>query len=259
MEHLWTASGHLEHPWRNKILPDGASELIFNLGDAQSLCSSRGLSRPTLFRKSWISGERTEPIVIEETGHVHLIGVRFRPSGGWPFLGVPMGEFTNRVIELDAVLGREIDRLCEQMAEAPNDDARFRLIESWLLERMRAGRVPSAAVGRAVAAIREGTEGVRIGQMAATLGLSHKHLLREFDRCVGLTPKVFSRILSFQRAIAWIGHRQSVEWADAAVACGYYDQAHFIREFRSFSGFTPQAYLEKRGPFLNYITLESAS
>ena len=94
---------------------------------------------------------------------------------------------------------------------------------------------------------------MRIGQMADEIGISHKHLLREFDRCVGLTPKTFARVCAFQRAIQSVGHKAQVEWAETAARCGYYDQAHLIREFRVFSGLTPTNYLMKRGPFLNYL------
>jgi len=231
------------------ILPDGAVELIINLGDPQKLCHPDDYLRSTSFRHSWISGERTAPIVIDEAGDVHLIGVRLRAGGAWPFLGLPLSEFTGRVVELDAVLGREIDRL--------RDEARFNLVEAWLLRRMRARAQPPRAVSYALEIIRRGGDAVRIGQIADEVGLSHKHLLREFDRCVGLRPKMFARVCSFQRAIDWIGHKPSVDWADAAVACGYYDQAHFIHEFRAFSGLTPASYLAKRGPFLNYLALAS--
>ncbi|MEY2557677.1 MAG: hypothetical protein QOE34_1102 [Verrucomicrobiota bacterium] len=239
------------------ILPDGAVELIVNLGDPQKLCHPDDYSRSTSFRHSWISGERTAPIVIDEAGDVHLIGVRFRPGGAWPLLGLPLSEFTGRVVELDAVLGREMDRLRDDLGEAPDDKARFALVEAWLSHRMRAHAQAPRAVSYALEVIRRGGDAVRIGRIADEVGLSHKHLLREFDRCVGLRPKMFARVCSFQRAIDWIGHKPAVDWADAAVACGYYDQAHFIHEFRAFSGLTPASYLEKRGPFLNYLALAS--
>ena len=89
VEHLWMAHGRLSTPWRNMILPDGAVELIFNLGDPQKLCHPADRNRSTTFRHSWISGERTAPIVIDESGTVHLVGVRLKPAGAWPFLGVP--------------------------------------------------------------------------------------------------------------------------------------------------------------------------
>jgi len=245
------ARGFLPRPWRNLILPDGAMELIINLGDPQMLCARNNPNKRTIFRRSWISGERTEPILIDEAGYVHLIGVRFRAGGGWPFLGIPLCEFSEQVIELDDAFGPEINKLRDRLGEKTTDDARFDVVEAWLRKQQRTP--PTRAVGYALRAIQNGADSVRIGQMAAEIGISHKHLLREFDRCVGLAPKTFSRLCAFQRVIQSVGHRPEVEWADTATKCGYYDQAHLIREFRSFSGLTPATYLVKRGPFLNYL------
>lgn len=251
VEHLWVARGYLSTHWRNLILPDGALEMIINLGDPQTLCAVDHPNKRMVFRRSWISGERIEPILIDETGYVHLIGVRLRASGGWPFLGIPMREFSSQVVELDSVLGPEINELRDRLGEKTTDAARFDLLEDWLRTRQRTS--PTRAVSYALRAIQSGADSVRIGQMAEEIGISHKHLLREFDRCVGLTPKVFSRLCAFQRVIQSVGHRKDVEWADTATTCGYYDQAHLIREFRAFSGFTPATYLLRRGPFLNYL------
>lgn len=235
------------------ILPDGAMELIINLGDPQTLCALDDPSHRTVFRYSWISGERTEPIVIEETGDVHLIGIRFRAGGAWPFLGVPLREFSGQVMELDSVLGPEISELRDRLKEATSDDARFDLVEGWLQQRIRKRTPPTRAVNYALGVIQRGADEMRIGRMAVEIGISHKHLLREFDRCVGLTPKTFARLCAFQRVIQSVGQKPKVEWADTAAKCGYYDQAHLIREFRAFSGLTPANYLAKRGPFLNYL------
>ena len=75
------ARGYLPARWRNMILPDGAMELIVNLGDPQKLCARNDPAKHTIFHESWISGERTTPIVIDEIGYVHLIGVRLRAAG----------------------------------------------------------------------------------------------------------------------------------------------------------------------------------
>jgi AraC-like DNA-binding protein len=71
-----------------------------------------------------------------------------------------------------------------------------------------------------------------------------------------LTPKLFARVCAFQRVIRSIGQRSEIDWADTAATCGYYDQAHLIREFRAFSGLTPVSYLARRGPYLNYLELD---
>lgn len=258
VEHLWTVRGHLPARWRNMILPDGAMELIINLGDPQKLCQPNDLRRHTFFRQSWFSGEKTEPIVIDETGYVHLVGVRLRAGGAWPFLGIPLREFTDQVVELEAIFGPEMNRLRERLGGAPDDDARFDVVEEWLVQRARARAHPTPAVSYALRAIRTGADSARIGIIAEEIGISHKHLLREFDRCVGLTPKVFARLCAFQRVIQSVGQRTHVDWSSTAVLCGYYDQAHLVREFRAFSGMTPSTYLTKRGPFLNYLELDQA-
>ena len=245
------ARGSLPQPWRNLILPDGAMELIINLGDPQTLCALDSPNKRTVFRRSWISGERTEPILIDEAGYVHLVGIRLRPGGAWPFLGIPLGEFSGQVVELDDVLGPEINKLRDFLGEQTTDDTRFDVLEGWLRTRQRTS--PTPAVRYALRAIQDGADPVRIGRMAEEIGISHKHLLREFDRCVGLTPKTFARLCAFQRVIRSVGHRTGVEWAETAAKCGYYDQAHLIREFRAFSGLTPATYLLRRGPFLNYL------
>jgi AraC-like DNA-binding protein len=251
VEHLWVARGYLSTHSRNLILPDGAVELIINLGDPQTLCAVDDPDKRTVFRRTWISGERTEPILIDEAGYVHLIGVRLRASGGWPFFGIPMREFSGQVIELEDVLGPEITDLRDSLGDQTTDDARFDLLENWLRTRQRPS--PTRAVSYALRAIQDGAGPARIGRIAEEIGISHKHLLREFDRCVGLRPKVFSRLCAFQRVIQSVGHRPEVEWADTATKCGYYDQAHLIREFRAFSRLTPAIYLLRRGPFLNYL------
>jgi len=256
VEHLWMARGYLRTNWRNMILPDGAVELIVNLGDPQRLCHRTDYTRQTAFRRSWISGERSQPLVIDESGYVDLVGIRFKAGGAWPFLSLPLSELTGYVVELDAVLGREADHLSERMNDAGRTDERFGLLQSWLLHRLDMGTPPTPAVKCALSMIQNREETGRIGQIANKIGVSHKHLLREFDRCVGLPPKMFARLSAFQRAIGWIGHRSCPDWADVATGCGYYDQAHFIHEFRAFSGLTPSNYLSRRGPYLNYLAVE---
>jgi AraC-like DNA-binding protein len=249
------ARGHLPARWRNMILPDGAMELIVNLGDPQKLCAWNGRAAHTVFRRSWISGERTEPIVIDEAGHVHLIGVRLRAGGAWPFLGIPLREFTNQVVELEAILGPEINDLRDRLGDAIDDDSRFDLLQGWLAQRVRDRTQPTRSVSYALRVIQRGADAARIGRIADEIGISHKHLLREFERCVGLRPKLLARLCSFQRVILSIGQKPEVDWSDTAAMCGYYDQAHLIHEFRAFSGLTPASYLTRRGPFLNYLEL----
>ena len=170
VEHLWMARGYLPARWRNMILPDGAMELIVNLGDPQKLCARDDPAKHTIFRDSWISGERTTPIVIDEIGYVHLVGVRLRAGGAWPFLGIPLREFTDEVVELETIFGREINDLRERLGEAPDDDARFDLLESWLVQRARSRTQPTRSVSHALRMITADWTGCGLGKLRTRLG-----------------------------------------------------------------------------------------
>ena len=107
-------------------------------------------------------------------------------------------------------------------------------------------------------ALREFGRGPRtrgISEVTDQLGLSPKRFIQVFREEVGLTPKVFCRIRRFHRALDRMEGRQSVEWANVALDCGYFDQAHFIHDFRAFSGINPSSYLAHRTPHRNHVPL----
>ena len=255
VENLWLVQGRLASSWKNLILPDGAVELIFNLGGPQYLC--RGL-RPNdheTFEHSCLSGERLAPIMIDERGSIDLVGVRFRPGGAFSICGFPMEEVAGQVVELEAVLGREIELVRERLGTAASDQTRFAILEDWLIARRRQYAAIGRTVSHAVARLSQPGERIKITALAAGIGVTQRQLARDFARWVGVSPKQFARICAFQQAVKEIGFAEEVDWADLAHACGYFDQAHFIHEFQSFSGLTPTAYLRRRSPFLNYLTV----
>ncbi len=88
--------------------------------------------------------------------------------------------------------------------------------------------------------------------------MSHKHFIAQFRRHVGLTPKLFCRIRRFQQVLTQVASRRTVEWADVAYSCGYYDQAHFVHDFQRFSGLNPSTYLSERPEYPNFVPVGEA-
>jgi AraC-like DNA-binding protein len=94
-----------------------------------------------------------------------------------------------------------------------------------------------------------------ISEVTGQIGLSAKRFIQVFDAEVGLTPKLFCRVRRFQKVLRLVGAGRPVEWAGVAADCGYFDQAHFIRDFRAFSGLNPSTYLAHRTEHLNHVPM----
>lgn len=250
---MWLVRGRVPQPMRQMLLPDGAFVVIFNLGEPQRLCERADVRRHAVFRASWVSGQQPQPIVIEQSGAYHLAGIKFRPGGAFPLFRFPLAELTGRVVELEDIWGTAAAAVREQLAATRGDRALLAGLERWLAHRLRNEAAPDARVQFAAGLLERG--GIGIGRIAEEVNLSHRHLVHEFTRHVGLAPKHYGRVQRLQRTIHWIGRRPRVDWAEAAVANGFYDQAHLINEFRGLADLTPVDYLARRSPYPGYLNV----
>lgn len=213
---LWTMRG--TGGGVERILPDGTCEIVLNRGDP---FRHEGRVQPP----AMVVGQMPRFMEIEATGAVDLVGIRFRPGGLRRFLGASMSEFTGTWADL-----RDVDRGLRR------DLLGARGPEEALLARLRPA---DGAVAAAVARIEGGEQ--RMERVARALGIHPRRLERLFAREVGLPPKTLARIVRFQGVL-----RRSGDWAALAQECGYYDQAHLIRDFREFAGEPPTAYFARK-------------
>jgi AraC-like DNA-binding protein len=225
---LWAYDAYGAGHARERVLPNGTSEIVFVLGDDRTT--------PV------VCGAHSESFVIETASCPTLLGVHFRPGGAVPFLKLPADELTNMQVSLDALWGSLASELKGRLLEARTWTARFRIVAAVLLGRLTADPSRHPAVAFALRAIQAAPHAHTIGQLTARIGLSPRRFIQVFTSEVGLTPKVFCRVRRFQRVLELIEREAEVDWADVAVAGGYYDQAHFIHDFRAFSGINPTSY-----------------
>lgn len=243
---------------RERVLPDGTFQLMVNLGaEPRTLFGREDDGRSRDFRRAWVSGAHRQFIVIDARPGSTMIGAHFKPGGAAPFLGLPAGELCDQVQELDSVFSCDLGGLRDSLLEAPTPAEKFRRFERFLLKRAGGRWERSGAVNHALRRFQDQPHLVTMDAVAQELGISHKHLIHRFQAEVGMTPKRFCRIQRFQQVLARIGQRTTVDWADLACACGYYDQAHFIQEFRGFSGLNPSTYLRERGDHLGFVPVRA--
>jgi AraC-like DNA-binding protein len=245
VECFWILESNREFaPTRpERILPDGCVELILNLRDPFSEIASNGHKR--LQPRYFLVGQMTRPILISPTGVVELIGIRFHPGGTLPFFPFPMRELTNQVTELSGI-SKQLERDLAPIIESGVDViAKVKAIEEVLAKRAAGGK-DSRLIGLATEIVSRAGK-VSIDAVARCAGISSRQLERRFLNEIGLGPKLFCRILRFQKVFQAIDS-DDPNWAAVASDCGYYDQAHLIRDFQQFAQQTPAVLMAESTP-----------
>jgi AraC-like DNA-binding protein len=252
--YLWFHEGLVCSHRRERVLPDGTCELVINL-DPVPRKLFRGCSpdKHTAFHRAWVSGAHSRFFEIDVLPVASMAGVHFRPGVLSRFFKLPASELQNAVIELDRVIGTAAIDLRDAVLEQNTPAGKFRVIESFLF-RASSGRLErSPIIANALRRFESGASGMPIGAVPPDFGISHKHFIRLFHAEVGLTPKKYCRIQRFQKAISRIQAGGVPDWAGLALECGYFDQAHFIRDFQDFSGLNPSVYAAHRVEHANFV------
>ena len=256
VEAYYFSEGEVSLQTKERRLPDGRVALVINLGhDTLGVAPRAQTDQFQLFQGGVLSGAHSQCVVLDTTTLVTTLYVSFKPGGARPFLRMPASEVTNQVVELSSLFGTAADVLREQVQVAPTNEDRVGILERFLLARLGREQAPHPAVTFALASFLAGPTRRSIAEVTTQLGLSPKHFIHLFEEAVGLTPKVFCRVLRFQEVLGLIEQGQSVHWAELALDCGYFDQAHFIHDFQAFAGLTPQAYLAQRSAYRNHVPL----
>lgn len=253
VELLWLWEGYSQPHTFERLLPTGTQVLVVNLLEDRSRVYDRErLDRYETMRGAVVAGAYSEYSILDTAEQQATLGVQFRPGGAFPFFGLPADELQDRTVSLEDLWGAEAVCLRDRILAAATPEERCRILEGALLARARSlARHPAVAF-----AVRELRRQRTVASVLEQVGFSQRHFIQLFRRQVGLTPKLYCRVQRFQAVLHRLqGIGSEVDWAEVALSCGYFDQAHFIRDFRSFSGLTPSAYLAQRTGHLNHVPL----
>ncbi len=241
VDFFWLTEGYVQPHGAERVLPTGCVDLILSLDEHHDA--------------DVVAGARSESFVLDTSRALSFIGARFRPGGAFAFLGLPIGEIEGLAVEPTVLWGSRARVLRQQLLDAPAPEARLRVLERFLLERLHEARDPHPAVGFAIDAIERAHGDASVAALVERTGLSARRFIAAFRDEVGLPPKVFCRLARFRRVIGALRTVEEVDWADIALECGYFDQSHFIHDFRSFAGVSPSAYLRHRTSSANHIRI----
>jgi AraC-like DNA-binding protein len=230
---FWYWRGHDVPYSKERVLPMGTAELVISLG--------RGTSG------AGIAGPQSKSVIIQRTSQDELLGIHFNPGGAFPFLGFPFGNLHGLSVNLSDLWGEgSTAQLLCLLHEATTVEMKFRVLEKWLMWIACRPLKHHPAVSFAIREFQRDPGLLSSAAVAEKANLSQRRFIQLFRDEVGLTPKLFCRVLRFRNVIGRIQGLRDVDWVDIALSCGYFDQSHFNHDFREFSGLTPTGYLELR-------------
>lgn len=246
IECFWTVDG--EQRGRQKVIPDAFVELIFHFGDPYRI---RLNTRWELQKRSLLAGQISKHFSLEGTGRSEIFAIKFTPTAVKHLFGIDMDRITNKVIDPASVdTTNELASLDKLLRDANRDD-RQALCEDFFAQKL--DRVPSYHPADAAVDMIFAEHGiVNIGAIAANLHVGERHLEQVFKKFVGLSPKFFSRVVRFNYIFKLI-QDNNPDWSDVVFRSGYYDQSHFIRNFKAFTGEDPSKYMFDRKDMANFF------
>jgi AraC-like DNA-binding protein len=221
-----------------RVLPDGNLRLAFNLGDPPTAGSGPGVRVEAI-------GATAAPALVRLGGTVEGVTVTVRAGAALALLGVPAGELEERAVDLTDLWGRAAPKLLERLAGAPDDAARYTLLNEALLQRFEGARDHGRAKAARAAQLMATSATLTVREAASAVGVGERRLQQLFHLHVGVSPRTWRRLKRFESCLRLLRQRPGLRWSELAVVTGYYDQPHLVSEFAAFSGLTPGAFRDR--------------
>lgn len=229
---------------KQRILPDGCIELFFILGDDVKRYTADGF---IIQPRAMVLGQITEPFFIEPTGVVHSFAVRFYPYGFANFTTVPLVDLANRETPIAQLLGEgKAGVLTQQITAAADTEERIRIIETFLFQQLAEQETADQIVRSTIDVILQSKGSLPVNEMLKDDPSKRRQLERKFAKQVGISPRQLGKVIRLQAALKMLLHQKEETMAAVAYENNYFDQAHFNKDFKAFTGTSPRAFFGDR-------------
>jgi AraC-like DNA-binding protein len=257
VELMWFGDDYIVPHALERALPTGEMSVIVNLyEDRTRIYDKTNPRKCQTLNGAIVVGPYSEFSIIDTAEQRSTIGAVLKPGGAFPLFKLPADQLQDKDVPLDTLWGAEAGLLREQLLAAKTPEAKFNIFERALLDRIaKRPEPPHPAVQFAVGNFRR-LPNRAISSVTDQIGLSERRFIQLFAQQVGLTPKLFCRVQRFQQVLRHIARRsECIDWTEIALCCGYFDQPHFIHDFRAFSGINPSSYVANKTQFQNHVVL----
>jgi AraC-like DNA-binding protein len=232
-----------EDPVKQRVLPDGCIEMIFHYGDPYRQYFEDGSS--IIQPRSFVFGQITTYIEIAPTGITGLVAARFLPDGLRPFLEIPVSSLANKAVAIEDVFGEKGKQLEENVIATTNNSEQIKLIESFLLSGLTDPKTINTITKDCVDIIFQTQGQLDVIELAGKLKINRRNMERKFVEVIGMSPKQLSRVVRLQTTLKMLDQKNFSSLTSLAYESGYYDQAHFIKDFKEFTGISPKLFFSE--------------
>jgi AraC-like DNA-binding protein len=235
---------------KSLIMPDGIVELIFHFETPFMTWQDQdSFLQPESFAISMMR----KYVEIASTGKSGFVSVRFFPWGAYHFFEKPIQNFLDQTIDASLLWENGSGNIVKELKNTSGMEQRFKVVEQFLLDKLHLHKKQDLPIGDAIRLIRQTKGMLSIEEVCKETGIPKKQLERKFVSSIGTTPKIFSRITRFLNICQNLKESEHKTLIDLTHECGFYDQAHFIKEFKAFSGFTPSDFFQKERVYFSSI------
>ena len=229
-----------ETPEKQTIVPDGCMEMIFHYGDPYRQYTENGNS--IIQPKCFVIGQLTRPLEVESTGETRIFSVRFHPNGFLPFATISIKEMKNTAVPLEKLFGKDGQEIEQKILNANTTSERIKLIETFLLNRLTNIETIDRIVKSTIETILTANGQLSVDELSKQTNISRRQLERKFSSSIGLSPKQLSKTIRLQATLKMLLNKKFTSLTALAYESEYYDQAHFIKDFKELTGFTPKEF-----------------
>jgi AraC-like DNA-binding protein len=237
---------------KQRIVPDGCIEMAFILGDDIKRYTSE--DEFILQPRAMVLGQTIEPFYIEPTGYVNTFAIRFYPYGFANFVAEPIKNLANKETPIELLFEEKIAKELEQkIIQAKDIKERIEIIEKFLIARLNEKSIVENIVKSTVDALLSTKGNASIKTILKEDLSKRRQLERKFANQIGVSPKQLGKIIRLQTALKMLLDKETESLTNIAYESEYYDQAHFIKDFKEFTGTNPKEFLGNENLTLSAI------
>lgn len=232
--------------------PQGTLDIMFALEG--HINYSAGASNENVeLQDIFTIGQQEQNFKISFHPNTHILGVVFKAESFSRLFNLPVSELTNQGLEITAELGTDYENLLASLREGKNTRGRIQLLEAFIWNRLRQMDERGDQFDKLLHYLRANAGTVPITELASEANMSIRTLQRRMTERIGLGPKSYSKILRFNYAMSMINHHPEMDWHDILFKCGYYDQMHFIKDFKQYTGQSPTQFVKGNTSFATFF------